>query len=808
MFRNYIKTAFRTLMKNKGFTIINVLGLALGLCVCMLIVFYVIDELGYDRYNTKADRIYRVNNDIKFAGAEKSYAEAPAPLAAAFKNDFPEVENTLRFRTRGEFKVKKGDQNIQEHRFVYSDSTLFDVFTIPMLHGNPKTALKAPNSAVINETTALKYFGSVNAVGKSLTLNDSLFFTVTGVVKDLPKQSHFNFDFFLSMSSLKESQEDSWLSNNFNTYLLLKPGADPENLTAKLPQTVKKYVGGQLQAAIHMSYDEFATTGDYFRLSLTPLKDIHLKSNRNGELSANGNIQYVYILLLVAVFILIIACINFMNLSTARSANRAKEVGVRKVLGSARKYLIAQFLAESMIVTLIATIIAVIGAALLLPVFNQMADKQLAFTTNTFIWLAPVLLGVVIVIGCLAGSYPAFFLSAFQPIDVLKGKLSTGFKGGFLRSFLVVFQFSISIFLIIGTMVIYHQLKFIQAKDLGFNREQVLVVYNTDALGAQATAFKKELIKVPGVVSATMTGFIPTGGWRNNTTFFRDQSRDTKKAVNSQVWTVDEDYIKTMGMKLVQGRSFSKERKADSTALVINESAAKQLGLTNALDQELYYPMDNMAKVLKAYRIVGVIKDFNFNSLRENVTPMILMLDNNTAAIAARFNTTNTIPLIEAVKQKWHTFSPNQQLNYSFMDEEFENTYRSEQRIGGIFIAFTSMAIVIACLGLFGLAAYAAEQRTKEIGIRKVLGANVSIIVGMLSKDFIKLVILSIVIASPLAWFSMQHWFLDSFAYRDGIKWWIIASAGGGAIVIAFITISFQSIKAALANPVTSLKNE
>ncbi|RYU92429.1 FtsX-like permease family protein [Mucilaginibacter terrigena] len=807
MFKNYIKTAFRSLKKNKGFTIINVFGLALGLCVCMLIVFYVIDELGYDKFNTKADRIYRANDEIRFGGNTNSYAVSPAPMAQTFLNDFPEVELAVRFRDRGSFKVRKGDENVQEQHVLYADPQIFDVFTLPMLHGDPKTALKNPRSVVINETTAKKYFDTDDAVGKSLTLNDTLFYKVTGVIKDMPKQSHFNTDIFICMTDLAESKEDAWLSNNFNTYILLKPGADVNKLNAKLKGMVSKYVGGQLQAAVHMSYEDLEKGGSYFRVNLIPLKDIHLKSNREAELSGNGNIQYVYMFSAIAIFILLIACVNFMNLSTARSSNRAREVGVRKVLGSPRKYLIAQFLSESVMVTLFATIISVIGAWLLLPLFNQLADKQLGFTAATFAWLLPALLVTVLVIGCLAGSYPAFFLSAFQPVDVLKGKLSSGFKGGFLRSFLVVFQFSISIFLIIGTLVIYHQLKFIQSKDLGFNREQVMVINNANALGDRAKVLKEQLGQLPGVVSTTMTGYIPTSGWRNSTTFFQDANRDTKTALSTQVWDIDEDYIGTMGMKLLQGRNFSKGNKADSTALVINEAAVKRLGVKDPINKELYYSMDNMAKNLKIYRIIGVVKDFNFNSLRENVTPVVFALQENRGSLAVRINTANTTGLIAQVKAKWHSVSPNQQLDYTFMDEDFERSYRTEQRMGGIFVAFTTMAIVIACLGLFGLAAYAAEQRTKEIGIRKVLGANVSIIVGMLSKDFIKLVLIAIVLASPLAWLAGRYW-LQGFAYRDGIKWWIIAAAGTGAIVIAFITISFQSVKAALANPVKSLKSE
>lgn len=807
MFKNYVKTAFRSLMKNKGFTAINILGLALGLCVCMLIVFYVIDELGYDTYSTKAERIYRVNNDIKFGGKTSQYAVSPAPLAQTVKSDFPEVEQTVRFRGRGGFKVRKDGQNIQEERMIYVDSTVFDVFTLPMIQGNPKTALTESKSVVINETTAMKYFNSTNVVGKMLTFNDSILYKVTGVIKDIPKQSHFNYDFLLAMSGLDESKENAWLSNNFNTYIVMKQGADAQALQAKFPPFVEKYVGGQLQAATHMSFSDFEKDGSYFKLSLVALRDIHLRSNAQVELGANGNIQYVYIFSAAAIFILLIACVNFMNLSTARSSNRAREVGVRKVLGSARSSLIAQFLSESILVTFAATIIALAGAWLLLPVFNQMADKQLAFTSATFVWLLPALLVIVVVIGCLAGSYPAFFLSAFQPIDVLKGKLSSGFKGGMLRSFLVVFQFAISILLIIGTLVIYHQLKFIQSKDLGYDREQVLIVNNTEVLDKQAKVFKQEIQRLPGVKNATLTGYIPTGGWRNNTSMFQSPTLDTKHAVSTGVWDVDEDYISTMGMKIKYGRDFSAEMKTDSSAVILNEAAVKILGYKDALNNELYMPVDNMAKKLKKLHVIGVVKDFNFSSLRENISPLAFLYGQNSGALSVRLNPANATAVLAQIKAKWQSISPNQQFGYSFMDEDFENSYRTEQRIGSIFIAFTSMAIIIACLGLFGLAAYAAEQRTKEIGIRKVLGASVGIIVGMLSKDFIKLVLIAILIATPLAWYFMQLW-LNGFAYQDGVKWWILAAAAAGAIAIAFITISFQSIKAALANPVTSLKNE
>lgn len=809
MLKNYIKTAYRTLKKNKGFTAINILGLALGLATCLLIMFYVLDELSYDQYNLKADRIFRVNNDIKFGGNDQSFAVSPPVLASTLMKNYPEVEQAVRFRYTSTFMIKKGPENFRESNVVYVDPNVFDVFTLPMISGNPATALTEPHTVVITETTAKRYFNSTQAVGKILTVNDTSLYKVTGVIKDIPKQSHFNFDFLMSMASFPPAKENIWFSNNFNTYVLLKPGFDYHVLDAKLPALMHTYAGPQLQAILHVSFEQFEAAGNVFRLDLTPLKDVYLRSNRVAELGANGNILYVYLFSAIAIFILVIACVNFMNLSTARSSNRAREVGVRKVLGSAQRHLILQFLSESVMITLIAAAISLIAAWLLLPLFNQMSGKTLEFTFASLTWLTPLLIAGAILIGCLAGSYPAFFLSAFKPIDVLKGKLSTGFKGGRLRSFLVVFQFFISIVLIIGTLVIYNQLKYIQSKDLGYSRDQVLIIHHTDGLGNQDDTFKQEVRQLPGVVSASMTDFLPLSmGNRNSSSVFQDRTLDQKKAVLAQVWVVDVDYAKTMGLKFAFGRDFSSDMKTDSTGMIINQSAARLMGVGNPVNKELYLPQDNMIKKLKTYHIIGVVKDFNFNSLRENITPVILFLGKNNGSISIKAKTNHIDALLAQVKDKWKSIAPNKQFDYSFMDKDFEESYRVEQRMGTIFITFTTMAIVIACLGLFGLAAYAAEQRTKEIGIRKVMGASVSTIVTMLSKDFIKLVLLAIIIAAPVAWYSMDKWFLQSFAYRQNIQWWVIALAGALSILIAFITISFQSLKAALANPVKSLKNE
>ncbi|NCD72224.1 ABC transporter permease [Mucilaginibacter agri] len=807
MFKNYLKTAFRSLKRNKGFTAINILGLALGLTACLLIVLYVVNELSFDRYNTKADRIYRVNEDLKLGNNSVQYAVCMPPLAQTLKTDFPEVENAVRLKNAYSIHVKKGSENILEYRVAFADPSLFDVFTLPMINGNASTALKEPNSIVITETTALKYFNSTNVVGKSLVINDQGGFKVTGVIKDVPKTSHFNFDFFISMSSFPDSKSDKWLRSDYNTYVLFRKGADPKKLEAQFPAFLRKYSAGEMQSDMKMSIDDFEKGGSYFRMNLIPLTDIHLHSNISGELGANSSAQYIYIFSAIALFILLIACVNFMNLSTARSANRAREVGVRKVLGSSRGNLVIQFLAESNMITLVSTIIALFATYALLPAFNQLAGKEISIGLGTFAWLLPASLLIILIVGFMAGSYPALFLSGFQPVNVLKGKLSAGFKGGNLRNFLVVFQFSISIFLIIGTLVIYNQLNYIQSKNLGYNRNQVLVIKNAYELNTHSQTFKQEVKQLPGVSDATLSGYLPTGQARNTSIFYKEAgTTDQKNAIFPQTWSIDEDYIKTLGMKMIAGREFSTSMATDSSALIINETAARFLGMSNPVGKLLYQSVDGNHEHVKAYQIVGVVKDFHFNSLHENIAPVIMRFNYDNGNVSVRVNSSNLPALVNQIKSKWSSLT-SAHFEYSFMDQDFEATYRSEQRIGQIFIVFTSLAILIACLGLFGLAAYAAEQRTKEIGIRKVLGASVSVIVGLLTKDFLKLILVAIVISTPLAWYFMHKW-LQDFAYRVNIHWYTVAIAAVTAMLIAFITISFQSIKAALTNPVKSLKNE
>ncbi|HEY1870615.1 MAG TPA: FtsX-like permease family protein, partial [Chitinophagaceae bacterium] len=587
---------------------------------------------------------------------------------------------------------------------------------------------------MITEKIAQKYFNTTDVVGKMLTINDTSNLKITGVIKNIPAESHFNFDFFVSINgSIQPWEVNNWISNNENTYIVLKKGADPKVLEAKFPAMVDKYMGPQALALLNLKIEDFKKSGNFDRYSLVPLTSIHLHSNKVAELGANSNVQYIYIFSAIAIFILLIACVNFMNLSTARSSNRAKEVGVRKVLGSFRRDLINQFLTESIFITLIACVLALLIAWLLLPYFNHIANKEIEL--NLFSgWLIPSLLALIVIVGLLAGSYPAFYLSSFKPIVVLKGKLAGGFKRSWLRSSLVVFQFCISIILIIGTIVIYKQLQYIQNKQLGYTRNQVLVLENTDPIGTQAKAFENELLKMPGVRSVTMTGFLPTSDWRSDSPLFPEASLDQKTAVSSQIWTVDQNYIPTLGMQIIKGRNFSEQYLTDSSGIIVNESFAKLLGFTDPINKPIYYLTDFKTKAVGTYHIVGVVKDFNYNSLRQTVTPLALFYGNQTSKMAIKINTANIKGLIAQIENKWKAMVPGQPFSYAFMDEQFNNQYRTEQRVSRISITFSILAILIACLGLFGLVTYAAEQRVKEIGIRKVLGASAVNLVSMLSK--------------------------------------------------------------------------
>jgi putative ABC transport system permease protein len=818
MLTNYLKMAWRTLRKQQGFTFINVFGLAVGLACCMIIMLYILDELSYDRYNTKADRIYRVQSDIKFGGNDTHLAVSPDPVGPTLKNDYPQVEQFVRLHERGTWLVKRTGEsiNLREDHIIFADSTLFDVFTLPLIAGNARRALAEPNTAVISESAARRHFGSQNPMGQTLVFDNKTTYTVSGVMRDMPTNAHFHTDFFLTM--LNDDYEwGSWLSNNHYTYLLMKPGIDGKAFAKNFDTVIEKYVGPQVLQFTGSSMGDFKKAGNTLSYWLIPITDIHLHSRQQIELEPNGDIQYVYIFSAVALFILLIACINFMNLATARSSNRAKEVGVRKVLGSERQQLIGQFMTESILTTSLAMMLGLLIVAVALPGFNIIAAKSLSLRPFFSPALLPMLLIVPLVVGLLAGSYPAFFLSSFQPIAVLKGgtafrgaasrKLTMSFRSVGLRSGLVVFQFMMSIVLIVGTIIIYRQITYIQTKNVGFDRNQVLIVNDVYAIGKQAETFRQEVLRLPGVVSGSISGYLPIPSSRSDNAFFPEGKADINKGINMQNWGVDYDYLKTLGIQLVQGRNFSTSFGADSTGVILNQAAVRVLGYKDPIGRQVWRYDDNQGKIRKMFTIIGVIKDFHFESLRRNIGALSLTLSANSGAASFRLSGTNVPVLLKQIEAKWKQIAPGQPFSYRFMDDSFEDMYRAEQRIGTIALTFAALAILIACLGLFGLAAFMAEQRTKEIGVRKVLGASITSIIGLLSKDFLRLVLIAIVIASPLAWYAMSQWLKD-FAYKIDIEWWMFAGAGLLAIVIALLTVSFQSVKAALMNPVKSLRSE
>jgi putative ABC transport system permease protein len=807
MLQNYLKIALRNLLRNKVYSFINIGGLAVGMATCLLISLYVLHELSFDRYHTKANRIHRVDFDVKFGGQDKYYGTVSDAMGSVLKNDYPFIETFVRLRANGVL-VKKDNKTIQEWMSIYADRSVFEVFDIPLIEGNPQTALQDPYTVVLDENTAKKYFGTTLVLGKVMKIQDGAY-KVTGVMRNIPENSHLRGrNMFISMETWAESKSNNWLSNNFYTYLVFKEGTQPVQLQSQFKKVVEKYMIPQARDVMNIkSLAEFEKSGNRIAYGLTPLTDIHLYSNKFDELSPNSSIQYVYIFSAIALFILLIACVNFMNLSTARSVNRAKEVGIRKVMGSIRSTLVSQFLSESILMSLLAFVLGLGLAALILPFFNDLSAKNLSlsFTENPL--LLPVLLGLSIVVGLLAGIYPALFLSSFKPISVLKGKFSSTGKGVMLRSSLVVFQFFASIILIISTIIIYRQLDYIQKKNVGFNREQVMVINDTNLLGSGLESFKNELLQISEVKSATISGFLPTPSFRNNTVFWPEGQLGADRGITMQFWEVSHDYTKTLGMQMVAGRDFDKTMATDSSAIIINETTAKQTGYKNPIGQKLYTYGSSM-KELIPFTIIGVVKNFNYTSLRENIASLSMCLAKKPyGMISVRIQTQDLKNSIAKIESKWKARVGGESLNYQFLDEAFDSMYRTEQRIGKIFVSFAILAIFIACLGLFGLATFTAEQRTKEIGIRKVLGASVANITNLLSKDFLKLVLVAVVLASPIAYYLMDKW-LQDFAYRIEISWWVFALAGVLAVLIAFLTVGYQSVRAALANPVKSLRTE
>jgi len=825
VFKNYFKTAWRNIQRNKVNSFINIAGLSIGMACVILIVMYVQDEVRFDKFFKDADHIFQVNMTTMSNGVESTTGGNTAPkVGPTLVNSYPEIESCVRIYRPGDVMVRyeenaKTENYFTEKRVMAVDSNFLQVFNYNILKGNAATCLQKPNAVVITEVTAKKYFGNTNAIGKLLLFDtDRKPFIVTAVLKDIPAQSSFQFDMLAPINAYAEVKKRSW--NWFwlqvNTYVKLRSnvGVDKASiarLEAKFPAMVKEHA---FQSEYGQTYEEFVKMGGKLEYSLMPFTKVHLYANPMNvpaRLTTLSDIKYVYIFSVIALFIIILACVNFMNLSTAQSATRAKEVGIRKVLGSVKSQLIKQFLTEAMLYSLIATVIAFVLVLLTIKPFNDVAGKALTFGSifSGYIWL--FILALSLLSGLLAGLYPAFYLTSFNPVTVLKGlKLFKNSLGNlFIRNGLVVLQFTISIALIVCTIIVFQQLKYTQHKDLGLNKENVVVIANTKRLGNNEEAFRQELIKQPGVIDASVSSSIPTKSNFGDDYVPEPTEKDKPlmKEVGLSSFMVDEEFIPTLKMKVLQGRNFSKNFN-DSASVILNETAATMIGWKNAVGKYLSYPGND-----QRFKVIAVVKDFNVASLKQTVEPFALFNNSshtyslNSSYISVRLRPGNLNDYIHQLENKWKSFTPNTPFDYSFLDNEFDALYRSEQRMGAVFGIFTFLSIFVACLGLFGLSVYTAERRKKEIGVRKVLGASVQSVVALLSKEFLKLVLLSAVVAFPAAWFFMNKW-LEDFAYRISIGWAAFVVAGFAALLIALFTISFQAIKAAIANPVESLRME
>lgn len=797
MLKNHFKIAWRNLWKNKSFSFINIAGLAVGMAASVLILLWIRNELSYDEYHADADRIYRVAVDIQSSAANRIFARTSAPLAPALEKDFPQVEHAVRLWQWNNLLVKYGEENIfYEDNYYLVDPGIFDVLTIPLIQGDARTALNRPSTLVIAEETAKKYFGGEDPIGKTLLINDKEF-EVTGVMQELPHNSHLKFNLITSFATLEnedwfKNDMQNWHSTMFYTYIKVKEHVDIPALENQIKTAANPYVGEVLGSAYN-----------YF---LQPIQDIHLYSDLRNEAEVPGNAVNVYIFTVVAILILLIACLNNINLTTAQSSNRAKEVGVRKAVGAAKVNLFNQFVSESLLLTALALVLAMLLVFATHPVFEYLSGQTYnlgqIFTPRLII----VLLGLTFLVGMAAAIYPALFLSSFRPVRVLKGKLNMGTKGTSLRKVLVVCQFTISLILIVGTIMIYRQLDFMKDENLGFDKEQMLIlpIRGGVSITDRFEQIKDEFQNHSSVVSLTASSSVPGKGVDNFSASLIGEDDD--KGQSLYYLFVDFDFLKTYGIEMVAGRSFNKSFQTDAeSAFLINEKAVKALGWATSEEA--------IGKKLKAGfgregEIIGVYKDFHYRSLQAPIEPLALaIVPWRFSYISLKMNTKELSSTMAFVEKKWHELFPRNPYEYSFLDEEFNKQYIADENTGRTFLAFTGIAIFIACMGLFGLATFTAKQRTKEIGIRKALGASVASVVVLLSKDFIRLVIIAIVIATPVAWYAMDRW-LEGFAYRIEIGWWMFALAGLLAIVIALLTVSFQSVKAALMNPVKSLRSE
>ncbi|MCP4724674.1 MAG: FtsX-like permease family protein [bacterium] len=800
MFKNYLKIALRNINKNKGYSFINIFGLAVGVASTIFIAIYVFDELSYDRYHENADRIYRVAFSDFYSGIYTS-----TPLAGTLVNKFPEVETAARLFHGGFPVIRSVDKVFSEERFCWVDSNFFEIFSFEFIRGDSRTALNKPNTIVITESMAEKYFGDKDPIGELLNSDNSRDYLVTGVIKDVPLNSHFHFDFFASFLSNQLSQSTYWGNFSVVTYIQLYPGQDWKAFNSKFPDIIlQTYHIPLLQEYLKSTLEEAIENSKNFRYFLQPLTDIHLNSNLDREIEKNSDITYVYLLSIVAFIILFISSFNFINLSTARSANRGKEVGIRKTIGSRRSQFIYQFLLESSTMSLLSVILAVFIVYLALPTLNSFIGKQFQFDIMKDIWLVPLFVVFAVFIGMFSGIYPAFVLASFKPTAVLRGDLRTGIKSRNMRNVLVILQFGMSIFLIISTLILYSQLDFMFGKDLGYDKEELLVIHKVDDIQANIKPFKNDLLAVPNILNVTNSGTIPN--YRQESVNFYSKELGKESFINMTTVWCDYEFLETYGIKLQTGGFYTKENlAANNWIVIINDAAVKALKMDEPIGKEIV-----IASFNQSIKIVGVVKDFNYESLTREVKPMIFACygeDPRGKYITCRINAQNTGETIERIQELWAGYAGKQAFEYTFLSDDFASLYQSEERTGKLFVLFSILAIGVACIGLFGLIALFAQQRTKEIGIRKVLGAKVTSLLSLFMKQVIVWIIVSNIIAWPCAYYVMDQW-LQNFAYRTDMSWWIFVLSGAFTLFITLLTVISQISKAAIANPVDSLRYE
>jgi putative ABC transport system permease protein len=801
MIGNYIKTAFRNLRKQKGYAFINIVGLAIGMACCILISLFILYQLSYDKYNEHADQIYRLCSEIQAGKDITTLPISNAPVGPVLKDDYPEVLSVVRLKTRERIPIKYKDRLFYEDGILWADNSIFEVFTFPMIDGNPQDALNRAYTVVLTKTLAEKYFGDEEPIGKVLKLNNQQNFTVTGIVEDVPPNSHFTFKMLCSFETLYASgrmERDQWFNFNLYTYLLLPENYDYRNLEAKFPSLVDQYMGEEIKAM-----------GGRLGYYLQPLTKIHLHSHMENEIAPTWDVRNVYIFSAIALFILFIACINFMNLSTARSSLRAREVGMRKVVGARKSELTRQFMGESLIYSFLAMAISLILVFLALPYSRSLTGIELGFSSNDVGWMVLGLLGLVFFVGLVAGSYPAVFLSSFQPVRVLKGEIKAGSGHSRFRHVLVIAQFVISITLIIGTGIIINQVHYMKKTDLGFDKENIIVLPIMDSsIRNSLESIKTQLKEIPGILSVGASSIVPGG--EPDTTAMVPEGYSQEQTVLMDRIRIDTDFFPTLGIEIVKGRNFSRNFRTDQQqAVIINETAAKVLGWEDPVGKTIKRPTGSTPGNLQwePMTVVGIVKDFHIRSLRQIVAPLYITNTPYLYMLSIKTRDFGQAETLKRIRETWKTIDPGRPFDYFFLEDTFDSQYRSEEKLGSILTSFSVFAVFVACLGLFGMASFATERRRREIGIRKVLGASVGDVLVLLTKDFIKAVILANLIAWPLAYVIMRNW-LQNFAYRTHIGISVFLLTGLLSLFISVLTVSFQSMRAALLNPAQAVKYE